>query len=467
MAITVSFFNPQSIPAGVSRAINFGGTDFLTITRVDMFMSTDGAAGAVPCAFTVTSDTAMVVQSFAAPRPGSAVIRLTGSTVFTQGCTITIPAPQISSVAPEIGNAGDVVTLTGQSLDTVTALAVGGIPVDVTASSSTSLTFTAPPNLTGAVSVVVVNVAGSAQAVFTYAGPPVPVPCSRRAWLTLGDLTLPLEDETQGYYLTQLDLGFPDPRAVLDDRPDSDGQTDRTAYGSSRVVSANIVALASAGAEIDAVASMFGPFMAANVRPTLHYVLERPGASERTMIVRGSGYSWPLEGASRREIQLQWVAADGAARDVTVRSATAWAGSSSIAGRTYPLTFNRVYPAGGASPSIGVIQPGGDVVARPRFRIFGPVTGPDLRITLAGASVVEELRFAASFTIAAGRYVDADSHRRTIVDDTGASVYGQVLWGQSQWGALLPGSTYQMALLGSTTTGSTQALATWQDGYLS
>ena len=395
------------------------------------------------------------------------MIRLTGSTVYLTGVTVTTPAPQISSLAPEIGNAGDVVTLTGQWLDTVTAVAVGGIPVDVTASSSTSLTFTAPPNLTGAVSVVAVNSVGTGQAVFTYAGPPVPVPCSRRAWLTLGDLTLPLEDETQGYYLTQLDLGFPDPRAVMDDRPDSDGQTDRTAYGSSRVVSANIVALASAGAEIDAVASMFGPFMAANVRPTLHYVLERPGASERTMIVRGSGYSWPLEGARRREIQLQWVAADGAARDVTVRSATAWAGSSSIAGRTYPLTFNRVYPAGGASPSIGLIQPGGDVVARPRFRIFGPVTGPDLRITLAGASVVEELRFAASFTIAAGRYVDADSHRRTIVDDTGASVYGQVLWGQSQWGALLPGSTYQMALLGSTTTGSTQALATWQDGYLS
>lgn len=468
--MTVSFgsVSPSSGPALRSIPVTLGlGTDLLSTTKVEMWLTADGTGAAQPCSFTLVSDSTLQIMTIAARQPGGAVIRVTGNGTAQQGFTFTTPPPQISSVTPQTGNAGDTVTLAGAYLDTVTAVTIGGIPVAITSQSATSLSFVAPPNLAGVQPIAAVNVAGTAQAVFTYAGPPVPVPCSRRAWLTLGDLTMPLEDETRGYYLTQLDLGFPTPRDVMDDRPDMDGATDRTAFASSRVVSANVVALAAAGATIDEVASMFGPFMAANVRPTLHYVLDRPGASERTLVVRGSGYSWPLEGAKRREVQLQWVAADGAARDVTVRTATAWAGSSSIAGRTYPLTFPRVYPAGGGSPSIGVIVPGGDVVARPKFRIYGPITGPVLAIAAGGTTVVEALRFAASFTIAAGHYVDADSHRRTITDDTGASVYGQVLWGQSQWAALLPGTSYQMALTGGSTSGSTQAVATWQDGYLS
>ena len=46
-----------------------------------------------------------------------------------------------------------------------------------------------------------------------------------------------------------------------------------------RVVSADITALAGAGARIDDVADNFAPFMVPSARPVLHYVLDRPGAS--------------------------------------------------------------------------------------------------------------------------------------------------------------------------------------------
>lgn len=103
--------------------------------------------------------------------------------------------------------------------------------------------------------------------------------CIRRAWLTLGALTMPLEDESRGYFCTKLDLGYPDVRDVVNNRPDQHGIDDRTQYFGARVVSADLVAR---GQPVDEVAAAFAPFMVPSVRPTLHYVLDtgpsRPSA---------------------------------------------------------------------------------------------------------------------------------------------------------------------------------------------
>ena len=82
--------------------------------------------------------------------------------------------------------------------------------------------------------------------------------CIRTAWLTLGALTLPLEDESRGYYCTQLDLGYPEVRDVTTNRPDQNGIDDRTQYFGSRLVSANILAQEP---PVDDVAAVFAPFM--------------------------------------------------------------------------------------------------------------------------------------------------------------------------------------------------------------
>jgi hypothetical protein len=298
--------------------------------------------------------------------------------------------------------------------------------------------------------------------------------CTRTAWLELGTLTLALEDDDAGYFCQSLDLGYPDVREVVNNRPDQNGIDDRTRLMGGRTVTANITALAGAGARIDAVAASFAPFMVPSARPVLHYVLDRPGAAERTLTLRAAGYSWPIVGADERDIQLQWVAADPVARDPTLRTATAWAGASNSPGRLYNLTFNRIYPVGGGGPVPGTISSPGDLPVTPALRIYGPITGPVVNFAMTNPTGAIAVYFLADYRIDAGHFVDVDTAARTayIDGDTTQSALSAIDWSQmgNGWPVLpvLPGST-QMTLtaLGGNTTGVTQVVATWQDGYLS
>src|SRR5215475_9017960 len=108
--------------------------------------------------------------------------------------------------------------------------------------------------------------------------------CVRKAWLVLGGSTVQLEDQSKGYFCTSLDLGYPNVREVVNNRPDQDGADDRTRLMGPRAVSADITAIRSVPAQVDAVASMFAPYMVPSARPVLHYVLDRPGVAERTLV---------------------------------------------------------------------------------------------------------------------------------------------------------------------------------------
>jgi hypothetical protein len=269
--------------------------------------------------------------------------------------------------------------------------------------------------------------------------------CGRGAWLVLGAQALNLENPAGGYFCQSLDLGYPQTRDVTSNRPDQDGVDDRTQYMGARVVTAHITALAGAGARIDDVADNFAPFMNPAARPVLHYVLDRGTNPERTLTVRGLAYSWPIAGANQRDIQLQWVAADPIARDPTVRSA--------IATPSAPTT----------------ITSAGDVPARPRFRITGPITGPAVALTPTGGPVWN-LAFLASFTVAAGHFVDVDTQARTVYADANPaqSRLSSIDWTQSSWQWVPPApSSTTMTLTGTATSGATNVTATWQDGYLS
>jgi hypothetical protein len=298
---------------------------------------------------------------------------------------------------------------------------------------------------------------------------PPPATCVRSAWLTLGSLTVGLEGP--GWFCPSLDLGFPEVREVVSNRPDQDGIDDRTQYFGARAVTADITALAGAGARIDAVAAQFAPFMVPSARPTLHYVLDRPGSPERTMKLRAAGYSWPIAGPSQRDIQLQWVADDPAALDPAEQTVIAYRGSSSAAGRLYNLTFNRIYPTGGASPSTGHMVIGGDLPVRPRLRIYGPVTGAqvDMAPGTAGGPKAISVAFLNSFTIGAGHYVEVSTANRTayLDGDASQSVIASIDWYRSVWGVLPANTTsYLTFIIGSTTSGITQVQASWHDRYL-
>jgi len=301
-------------------------------------------------------------------------------------------------------------------------------------------------------------------------------PCPRRAWLTLGSLSVDLEDYAGGWFCGSLDLGFPEVRDVTQSNPDAPGITDRTAYGGGRTVTAEVSALAGAGATIDAVAASFAPFMDPGARPTLHYVLDRPGWPERVIAnLRAAGYAWPIVGPDIRDIQLQWVAPDPAVRDPATKTVTAWSGSSSSPGRTYPLTFNRTYPAGGGGATTGRIENFGDLPIRAVYRIYGPVTSPVVSVNIPGSGPFagyKQLIFVAGTIIAAGQWVDVDTATKTVYwnSDPTSSAAAQFNWSQGTWPVIPVTARGNLAatvtLSGSSTSGVTQVQAIWQDGYL-
>src|SRR5262252_8029835 len=124
--------------------------------------------------------------------------------------------------------------------------------------------------------------------------------CVRRAWLDLNGAIMPLEDEAGGWVCTQLELGWPEVRDVVSNRPDQHGTDDLSQYWASRQVSADITCY---GIEVDGLAAQFAPYMVPSVRPVLHYILDRAGAPERTLTLRAANYAWPITGKQRRNVQ--------------------------------------------------------------------------------------------------------------------------------------------------------------------
>jgi hypothetical protein len=287
--------------------------------------------------------------------------------------------------------------------------------------------------------------------------------------LTLGSSSIDLQNEAGGWYCTNLNLGYPEVREVVNNRPDQDGIDDRTRYFGKRPVTADIVTYASSAGSIDDVADNFAPFMVPSARPVLHWILDRPGTPERTLVVRAAGYDWAVAGDQERDIHLAWVAADPIARATTTSSATAWAGSTAGVGRAYDLTFARSYPAGTSSSTVGMIRVTGDVPVYPLYRIYGPITRPIVSVGVFPANRTIMITFLSSFTIGSGQWVDVDSARKTAVlnSDPAQSVLSSIDWLNTKWGAIDPPNWGQLTINGSSTSPVTQVQAIWTEGFLS
>ena len=264
--------------------------------------------------------------------------------------------------------------------------------------------------------------------------------CVRTAWLVLGANTVYLEDAAQGYFCSNLDLGYPEVREVVNNRPDQDGVDDRTRYFGSRPVTADITALhgANPAGQIDRIIGLFAPFMSPASRPVLHYVLDRPGTPERTITLRAAAFAAPISGADQRDIHLQWVAADPVIRAATTSTVTAWPpGSYAGDGRTYPLSYNRTYPAGTPGPPSAVISSPGDVPVQPVLRVYGPITAAAVTVDTTGAGNpnphVYVVRMLAGYVIGGGAYVDIDTKNKSATLNGTTSVLANVDWLNTTW----------------------------------
>jgi hypothetical protein len=281
--------------------------------------------------------------------------------------------------------------------------------------------------------------------------------CVRKAWLVLPNTgtQIQLDNPSGGWMCQSLDLGTPVMRTVMNPAPDRSGIIDRTSLMGARTVVAAVTALTGAGGQIDAVAASFAPYMDPAQRPVLHYVLDRPGAPERTLTLRPDSYDWPIVGAVQRDIALQWIAPDPVVYDPTVKSVTVAAGAGNVQ-----------------------LNSPGDLGLRPVVAVTGPA-GPATQFYVAmntwsatpgplHSLGTNTIAFLSTYTLPAGQTVTIDCAARTAKIGT-TSVLNQIDWSRSNWPVLPVSPAYTNCALTVNTgsTGATSVTVSWNDAYYS
>lgn len=292
----------------------------------------------------------------------------------------------------------------------------------------------------------------------------------RRAWLTLDGRTVELEDLDAGYACVTLDLGWPEVREVVNNRPQRNGIDDRTRLVGGRVVTAEVAAWGQNMA-LDDIARLFAPFLNPAYRPVLHYVTFSNEVGERTITLRASDFAAPMVPPYDRPMHLSWVAPDPTAYSTELRTAAAWAGPSTVAGIVFnddQIVFNDtqvIFPSGSGQAVPGVIDNRGDSDIEPLIRIYGPITAPRLVGTVAGRTWA--FAFTPATVIDPGDWVTVDMAAGTVYfdDNPAVSMMGDVSWSTSSWLAVPAGAQVTFNLFGSSTTTVTQAVATWREGF--
>lgn len=305
--------------------------------------------------------------------------------------------------------------------------------------------------------------------------------CHRRAWLTLDDgSSIELEDQDAGYACSELNLGWPDIRDVVNNRPDQDGTIDETQFFGARVVSANLVAVASWGTRtIDDIARSFGPYLVPSVRPMLHWIMDTPEDDylERTLVLRAQGYSSPIVGNDQRSIALTWVAPDAIAYDATLRRAIVWADATRQGGRKYPLIYDdeagnerdRRYPVMTGGGELGSMYSNGDVPVWPIIRMYGPGDDPIFTaMSSAGSQIFVQIALNAH--LSQGQYVEVDLLRRSATLYTPGlattNAMAQINWHLTQMGAIPPRQTVLLSYRANNPDYTSQAVVMWRDGVV-
>ncbi|MET0578772.1 MAG: hypothetical protein ABW122_08940 [Ilumatobacteraceae bacterium] len=248
------------------------------------------------------------------------------------------------------------------------------------------------------------------------------------------------------YVVTSMQVGSPDVREVTRNRVLADGTLDDTRYLGSRAITLSIRFndLATCGTEardmqhlIDALT----PFMSPRRRPTLTWQLPN-STGLRAAIVRGVNWGWAVQGPKAQGIAPQWVVPSGeilaggpdAQRCETIKPST-----DTEQGRTYDLTFDRVYPASSPIGSRSVTNPGTGL-AHWVLTIYGPVVNPIFTIH----GVPFETDRLGGVSLVAGQTLVVNTRSRTVLLNgvAGASRYQNVNYDEWSWDDLLlrPGS---------------------------
>jgi len=281
----------------------------------------------------------------------------------------------------------------------------------------------------------------------------------RSVVLRLGDQWLALDDWENGWVVTAVDMGAPVSREAAYASPGGDGTVDNT----TRVGGRNaIIALSLVRSNPQALLDQLAPYLSQRARPTLE-VATVLGEPRRSLLVRHTGdmdVKWEHPGHVNVTLGFRSVGWPYW-ESLTEQTETAWP-DEVTPGRSYDRTYNRVYPS---AVNIGAasISNGGSVDVPWVARIFGPITAPELIL----GKTQERVVFKTSLTIAAGDWLELDSHNRTALVNglAGSPRYSHLNFPATDWWLLPPGLS-TVSLYGTGTSTSTQAEITWRDSFL-
>lgn len=261
--------------------------------------------------------------------------------------------------------------------------------------------------------------------------------------------------------IRQIDLGYPAARVVAQAATGQDGAIDDTSHFGSRTISANLYAKRATFAEMQLLRAYLNP----GRRSTITFEDLPGGAPPIQADVRGSALAATLAAQELRNggesVTVQWNAPAGILESVELHQAVLVPGGTGIVpGRTYPLTFDRSYPAAPVDGAITITNSGG-ATAYPVINIYGPITAPEIINLTTGA----QFSFP-DLTIDAGSFLEIDARAQTIrynADPLDSRRRFLDFASSSWWG--IDGSQL-VRMLGTGTGATTQAPVLWRDAYL-
>lgn len=227
--------------------------------------------------------------------------------------------------------------------------------------------------------------------------------------------------------------GSPTVRAVTEDRTGAHGAYDTTRFYGGRVV--EMTATIWSPALLREISTYLSP----RLRPMLGVTDPDVYDGERFLLLRRDNFTpGDISHMShvRRPLQFQWACPTGLWQATDPVSFELNAEGGFTAGRTYPETWPRVYPATAGTGQLRHDNPGTEP-ADQMARLYGPCNGPRYTCDTTG----ETLAFDEGLTINAGDYVEIDTanHTAYYLSDPAASRAQYLDWSVSSWWQVPPG----------------------------
>ncbi len=271
-------------------------------------------------------------------------------------------------------------------------------------------------------------------------------------------------DDGATYVTEEVEMPLPVVRDVAHVKADADGTWDQTAFVGARAVTLTVVALAEGAQDVQRRMDAIRAYL----RPALRFALQwesAPGSGDlRRLTVRGNSNDVTYKTPTFVRSSVGLIAPGGVIESEVLHSTTILpAGFGEEPGRTYDLTFDRVYPTEGTEPTEIIVHNSGSAdVSTWLARLYGPCTNPTLENVTVGA----ELAFIG-LTLAAGEYVELDTgaHSALLNGNPALSVYDRLSPVTSAWWPLVPGDN-RVGFSAQSTGAGAQAVIEWRDAWL-